>query len=344
MKKLVIVLMLVGLSASILDTYAQPLIDQHQQFYSIGNFLLENGKEIKDCKIGYRTFGKLNDNKTNVVVFPTAWGDYSGRMQYLVAGRYVDTSRFYLILIDAFANGVSTSPSNSASQPKTLFPTFTIRDLVNAQYKFLTEKMKLRHVLAVAGFSMGGMQAFQWSISHPGFMDKVITIEGTPAVTPYDLLWTSTYLEAVRTDSAYQGGNYQTNPVLPTASRIVQMVMSTPELLYKTVKTDSFAIWLAMADRQNNFDQNDLVWQVRACMTQDIGIGNGGTLEEAAKKVKAKFLIVTNKQDHTVNPQPSIRFAGLINAKLIVMDSEMGHIVLFDRIPIEACRQFLESE
>jgi homoserine O-acetyltransferase len=310
----------------------------------MGNFLLENGKEIRDCRIGYRTFGKLNTSKSNVVVFPTAWGDYSGRMQYLVAGRYVDTSRHFLILIDAFANGVSSSPSNSASQAKTKFPQFSIRDLVKAQYKFLTEKMNIRHVSAIAGFSMGGMQAFQWSVSYPEFMDKIITIEGTPVVAPYDLLWTSTYLEAVRNDSAYQGGNYQTNPVLPTASRIVQMVMSTPDLLYKTVKTDSFSIWLAMADRQNNFDQNDLVWQVRACMTQDISFENGGKLEEAAKKVKAKFLIITNKQDHTVNPQPSIRFAGLINAKLIVMDSEMGHIVLFDRVPIEACRQFLENE
>lgn len=324
-----------------IGVFAQPAIDQHQQFADIGNLVLENGQQIKNCRVGYRTFGKLTADRSNAVVFPTAWGDYSGRLQYLVPGRYVDTTKYFLILVDALGNGVSSSPSNSSAQPKTQFPTFNIGDMVKSQYQFLVEKMNIRHVVAVGGFSMGGMQAFQWSVSYPDFMDKILTIEGTPTVTAHDLLWTNIYLSLITNDKLYQGGNYASNPVLPNASRFVQMIMATPEIINKTVKADSFGVWLDQVDRQSTLDYNDLVWQLKASMSHDIRVKGGGTLEDAARKTKAKFLIITNKQDHTVNPQPSIHFAGLLNAKLVVLDSEMGHVVLFDETPVKAFREFL---
>ena len=323
--------------------YAQPAIDQQQRFADIGNLVLENGQQIKNCRIGYRTFGKLNNNRSNAVVFPTAWGDYSGRMQYLVPGRYVDTTTYFLVLIDALGNGVSSSPSNSPDHPKTRFPSFNIRDLVKSQHQFLVEKMNIRHVAAIGGFSMGGMQAFQWSVSYPDFMDKIMTIEGTPTVTAYDLLWTNIYLSIITNDKSYQGGNYVSNPVLPNAARFVQMIMGTPDIINKTVKADSFSVWLNQVDQQSTLDYNDLVWQLKASMSHDIRSGGGETLEEAAKKTKAKFLIVTNKQDHTVNSQPSVSFARHLNAKLMLLDSEMGHIVLFDETLVRACREFLSQ-
>src|SRR5258708_35502252 len=100
--------------------------------------------------------------------------------KYFGVGQDVETTKFYLILIDALGNGVSSSPSNSISQSKILFPQFSIRDMVNTQYKMLTEKLNIHHLAAIVGGSMGALQALQWAVSYPDFMDKVVAIETTP--------------------------------------------------------------------------------------------------------------------------------------------------------------------
>jgi homoserine O-acetyltransferase len=147
------------------NVYAQTTTDSKQQYASIGDFPLENGQHIVDCKIGYRTFGKLNASRSNAVIYPTAGGSTTYMMQLFGAGTEVDTTRFYLVLIDALGNGVSSSASNSIGQPKTLFPQFNIRDIVNTQYQMLKEKLNIHHLAAIVGGSLGGLQALQWAVS-----------------------------------------------------------------------------------------------------------------------------------------------------------------------------------
>src|SRR6478609_5838071 len=99
------------------NLYPQAPADRKQQYASVGDFPLENGQRIVDCKIGYRTLGKLNATRSNAVIYLTAGGSTTYMMQLFGAGAEVDTTKFYLILTDALGNGVSTSPSNSVSQP-----------------------------------------------------------------------------------------------------------------------------------------------------------------------------------------------------------------------------------
>jgi homoserine O-acetyltransferase len=96
----------------------------------------------------------------------------------------VDSSKYYVIALDSLADGVSSSPSNSKTQPGMQFPKMSIRDVVNAEHEMLTDSLHLTHVHAVMGFSMGGMQAFQWAVSYPEFMDK---IKGVHAVEQVEL-------------------------------------------------------------------------------------------------------------------------------------------------------------
>jgi len=317
--------------------------DTKQQYASLGNFLLENGQQIVDCKIGYRTFGKLNSNGSNAVLYPTPGGSTTYMMQlFFSMGMDVDTTKFYLILVDALGNGVSSSPSNSTSQSKTQFPQFSVQDMVNSQYKMLNEKLNIHHLAAIVGGSLGGLQAILWAVSYPDFMDKVVAIETTPKLSTYDLLWMQTYIDAVKSDPAYQEGNYSVNPNSPLSVHLMQLLLTTPAMLNNSVPVDSFTTWLAAIGKPNPFtvDCNNIIWQTKAVMIHDI-TKTTGSLENTAKMIKAKMLIVANKQDHIFNQTLSIKFAEMTKAELVVMDNEYGHLIFNQKIPMEATQKFL---
>ena len=152
---------------------------------SIGNFKTVSGKEISNCTISYRTSGKLNKDKTNVVLWPT-W--FTGKSEMICGGvtwAMMDTTGLYIIVVDALGNGLSSSPSNTKD-----FPDVTIRDMVNSQYVLLTKHLGIFHLKAVMGISMGGMQTMEWLVAYPGFAEKAIPIVGTPRQSAYDMmLW-----------------------------------------------------------------------------------------------------------------------------------------------------------
>ncbi len=177
----------------LLCTFCSAQSSSRLQMGSIGDLKLESGEVIRDCKVAYRTFGALNANKDNAILV-TTWftGDSSAIIGLIGPGKFIDSSKYYVIVADALGDGFSSSPSNSKLQPRMKFPRFTIRDMVTSQHELLTRVLHLSHLLAVSGSSMGGMQTFQWVVSYPDFMDKAIPITGTPRQTAHDtVLWNS---------------------------------------------------------------------------------------------------------------------------------------------------------
>jgi homoserine O-acetyltransferase len=101
---------------------------QDQRFGSLGDFKLQSGEVIRNCRIGYRTYGTLAADQSNIVVLPTWASGTTGQLAANVgAGKLADSTKYYVILADALANGVSSSPSNSAAQPHMKFPKIAIR-------------------------------------------------------------------------------------------------------------------------------------------------------------------------------------------------------------------------
>lgn len=300
---------------------------QEQKFAELGDFRLESGEVIKGCRVGYRTFGTLNSDRSNVILFPT-WA--SGTTEQLASnfgpGRLVDTSKFYVVAVDALGNGVSSSPSNSTSQPRMKFPRFNVRDMVNTQHHLLTKVLGINRVRAVMGISMGGMQTFQWLVSYPEFMDRAVSIVGSPRLAPYDLLLWQAQIDAIMNDPGWRGGEYTANPARSAEYQFGALLLTTPEEFNRRMTREKLFAELERAKGVQGFDANDKIRQDQAMMAHDVSAAFGGSLERAAAAVKARVLVVVATQDHVVTPGPAAEFARLLRAQLLTLEGDCGHL------------------
>ena len=312
---------------------AQPQTEGAQQFADLGDLRLRNGAVIHDFRLGYRTLGKLNADQSNAILWPSWLG---GKSQDLLPSvgpdKWVDSTRYFVILVDAIGDGITTSPSNSKLQPLMKFPEFTIRDMVASEHRLATEVFHLSHLRAVMGISMGGMQTFEWGIAYPDFMDLLIPIVGSPQSTSYDkLLWTA-QIDAIELDPAWNHGN-PTGPMdrsLGLVEEIGSMNLTSPDYRVAQTKpdgTNALLTEIRNSARGSGGNACDRIRQRQAIMALDIPAELGvATLEQAAPKVRAKLLVIVSPQDHMVTPEPAMQFAAAAGAPLVKLDSPCGHL------------------
>jgi homoserine O-acetyltransferase len=295
------------------------------QVANLGDLKLENGQILRDCKVAYHTFGELKPDKSNVVLFPTWFSGSSADLAPLIGpGKLIDSSRYYVIAVDALANGVSSSPTNSTVQPRMQFPRISIRDMVLSQHELLVRALQIPHLKAVMGISMGGMQTFQWALSFPDFMDKAIPIVGSPQLAPYDLLLWQANLDAIQKDPEWRNGDYQKEPVLPAVQELADLALTTPEQYNQSTTRKQF--FESIGKRTVPvFGAADRVIQLQAMMGHDVATPFGGSMDKAAAAVKAKMLVVVNTHDHMVTPGPATQFAKLAHAQLLELKGDCGH-------------------
>ena len=196
--------------------------------------------------------------------------------------------------------------------------------MVESQRRLVTEVLGVRRLHAVAGISMGGMQAFEWAVSHPEMVERVVSIVGTPRLTSSDLLLWRAELHAIESDVAYRGGAYEGRPELRAVLDIHHMALTTPAHRSRETSPEAFPAWIAELERDTSFDWNDWRRQLEAMMGHDVGRGRGG-LEAAARRITARALVVVAEQDHAVNPGPSKDLARLTGAKLVTLAGDCGH-------------------
>jgi len=242
----------------------------------------------------------------------------------------VDTTKYFVILVDSIGDSVSSSPSNSRLQPRMRFPEFTIRDMVESEHRLVIETLHLSHLHAVVGYSMGGMQAFEWATAYPDFIDEAIALSGSPQSTSYDkLLWTAE-IGALELDPNWKNGNGR-GPMtrgFAVYSEIDSMNVTSPPYRVAHTSPRDFGEFLEKTHKEYLGDAAaacDAIRQRQAIMSLDIPGEYGETLEQTAKRVHAKLLVMVSPEDHMVNPEPAVDFANAIGAPVVLLESNCGH-------------------
>jgi homoserine acetyltransferase len=292
---------------------------------SLGTCKLASGAVIPDCRVAYRAFGRLNAARTNAVLIPT-WllGRSEQWLGMLGPTKLVDTTQFFTIVVDAFADGNSSSPSNTAAAGRAAFADLTLTDMVDAQHRLVTESLKLRRLHAVMGVSMGGMQSFEWAVRYPDFMDAVVPIMGAPKVGTYDqLLWSTTL-------SVIENGRHagmSDDSVWTEVARIIALFLRTPGAVDASAWPQvAMNVQNDASNLRRTWSLDDYTSQIRAALRHDVSAPFGGDMARAAAQVRARMLIVYSWGDHMVTPGLTVEFARLVNADTLSLGTTCGHI------------------
>jgi homoserine O-acetyltransferase len=274
--------------------------------FTIRDFKLQSGETLPQLRLHYRTLGKpekdAQGKTTNAVLImhgTTGSGAQFVRPEFagelFGAGQPLDATKFFIVIPDGIGHGKSSKPSDGMHAK---FPRYGYLDMIDADYRLLTEGLGVNHARLVMGTSMGGMHTWLWGELHPDFMDALMPLASLPTqISGRNRGWRRTVIDAIRNDPAWNGGEYKTQPPsLRTAAELLWFMSSNPLLRQKEAPTlaktdevlDKFVEQIVKAD-----DANDVLYAVEASHDYD----PGPNLE----KIRVPLLAI-NSADDLINP------------------------------------------
>jgi homoserine O-acetyltransferase/O-succinyltransferase len=274
--------------------------------FVLKDFKFTSGEVLPALRLHYRTLGKPVRDRQGIVRNAVWIGHGTGGSgaqfirpefagELFGAGQPLDATKYFIVLPDGIGHGRSAKPSDGL---RAKFPQYGYTDMVDAQYRLLTEGLKVNHLRLVMGTSMGGMHSWVWGERHPDFMDALMPLASLPAqISGRNRVWRRTLIDAIRNDPAWNGGNYAAQPPsLRTAASLIFFMGSNPILRQAQMPTlaksdEVLDAYVATALKES--DANDILYQVSASWDYDPGPG--------LEKIRVP-LIAVNSADDLINP------------------------------------------
>jgi len=274
--------------------------------FLIRDFRFASGESLPELRVHYRTLGTPRADARGVVrnavlILHGTGGSGASLMRAEFAGELfapgqpLDAARFFIVLPDSIGHGNSSKPSDGLHAR---FPRYGYHDMVEAEFRLLTQGLHVDHARLVMGTSMGGMHTWLWGERHPQFMDTLMPLASLPTqVSGRNRVWRRLIIDAIRNDPAWQGGEYRTQPPsLRTAIEMIWLVGSNPVLRQQEAPTRAQAdqaIDSYVNDHLHTEDANDILYAVDASHDYDPG--------PALEKIEAPLLAI-NSADDLINP------------------------------------------
>jgi homoserine O-acetyltransferase/O-succinyltransferase len=309
-------LLLITLTLAASAVFAQDKADKkalasERHEFVIANLKTESGVTLPQARVVYGTYGTLNQARDNAVLLPSHYmADFHGYEWLIGADKALDPSKLFLVATELFGNRNSSSPSNTPEPyhgPR--FPLTSIRDNVEAVHQLLAEELKITHLRAIIGFSMGAQQAFQWAVSYPTFADRIVATAGTAKCYPHGVVRLEGQIAALTTDPAFANGDYKEQPkkgleafAVVWTGWLFSQEWWRRELWREGAKPET-TFEQVLHNFRTNFipgaDANNLILQMRTWEKHDVGTtpGFSGDVERALKSIKVPFLYMPSETD-----------------------------------------------
>jgi homoserine O-acetyltransferase len=247
-------------------------VNLQQNEVSFANYKFRDGEILPQLRIQYTTLGTPHKNAQGTVdnaILLLHWTN-AGSQALLVPeyqealfapGAPLDATRFFLIIPDDIGHGHSSKPSDGL---KASFPRYGYGDMVDLQHKLVVESLRLTHLHAIVGMSMGCMNAWQWAEAYPDAMDGIMPIACFPApISGRNLLWRRILVDGIRSDPLWQNGNYQQQPPSGAAGFVLARLMidGVPALQQEVRSPEvADAFIRGIKSQTENLDTNDLLY------------------------------------------------------------------------------------
>ncbi len=270
------------------------------------NFHFASGATLPELRVHYRTLGtpqrEASGKVVNAVLVMHGTGGSSAQFirpefsgELFGPGQLLDASRYFIVLPDGIGHGKSSKPSDGM---RAHFPQYGYHDMVEAQYRMLTETLGVNHLRLVMGTSMGGMQTWMWGEAHPDFMDALMPLASVPTqISGRNRVWRRVIIDTIRNDPGWQGGDYTTQPQsLRTAEEMLFLMSSNPVLRQQQMpdlKKSDEMLDATIAESMKTADANDVLYQVESSRDYDPAPELG--------KIRAPMIAV-NSADDLINP------------------------------------------
>ena len=310
--------------------------------FDLGDFPLQRGGLLPDCKLTYATHGELNAAKDNAILFPLMFSGTSGSLAHYVGeGLALDPARYFIVFPNQLGNGLSSSPHNTpAPHGMSSFPALDVADDVRAQHRLMTEHFGIGELQLVLGWSMGAQQTYEWAARYPDMVRRAAPIAGTARCTPHDALYVDTFCDALKSDPAWDGGEYAEAHAVETGLRRMARVfalMGASSEFYKqelwrridVASVDDFltGFWekwfLPM-------DPNALLCMADKWKNGDVGALADGDLRQALSRITARTTVIAFSEDMFVPLRDCRAEQEMVpGSKLEVLDSPWGHFTTF---------------
>jgi homoserine O-acetyltransferase len=315
---------------------ATPMPDH--QVFEAGDVVLQSGRTFRNMRLAYKTFGTLNADKSNVILYPTSYSAQHHDTQFMVSeGGALDPSKYFIVIPNLFGNGLSSSPSNTPwPDVGSRYPDVTYFDAVHVQRRMLAELWGIEKLALVYGWSMGAMQAYHWAALFPDAVARIAVVCGAARCAPHNHVFIEGAKAALMADPGYRDGVFTERPV--RGFRAMGRVYAGWALsqtfyrdeLWRTLGASSLEDYLVTA-WETTFarrDPADLLAQFWTWQHGDISANPlyGGDLAKALRSIKARTLLMPGDQDLYFQVEDNrLELQHLREAELKPIPSAWGH-------------------